>query len=131
MAKFAQIDYQQEMAFIAENAEGEILGEVRTWTDADKVQAEFSVLVSDKAQGLGLGYALMEKMIKYCRDRGTMEMMGTVLADNKPMLKLGEKLGFKVARKVDADVVEIVLPLNTPQEEWQRQRLLRLHQAKK
>ena len=131
MAKFAQIDYQQEMAFIAENKEGEILGEVRTWTDADKVQAEFSVLVSDKAQGLGLGYALMEKMIKYCRDLGTMEMMGTVLADNKPMLKLGEKLGFKVARKVDTDVVEIVLPLNTPKEEWQKLRLLRLHQGKK
>jgi acetyltransferase len=131
MAKFAQIDYQQEMAFIAENRDGDILGEVRTWTDADKVQAEFSVLVSDKAQGLGLGYALMQKMISYCRERGTMEMIGTVLADNKPMLKLGDKLGFSVGRKVDADIVEIVLPLNEPKQEWQKQRLLRLHQRKK
>lgn len=131
LAQFAQIDYQQEMAFVAEDREGQIMGEVRTWTDADKIQAEFSVLVSDQAQGLGLGYALMSKMIEYCTSRGTMEMMGTVLADNKPMLKLAEKLGFKVTRKLDADVVEIILPLNQPTQEWQRQRLMRLREGKK
>jgi len=131
LAQFAQIDYQQEMAFVAENPDGQLMGEVRTWTDADKIQAEFSVLVSDQAQGMGLGYALMSKMIEYCRARGTMEMMGTVLADNKPMLKLAEKLGFKVSRKLDADVVEIILSLNEPKEEWQRQRLKRLRLGKK
>jgi len=54
-----------------------------------------------------------------------------VLADNKPMLKLAEKLGFKVSRKLDADVVEIILSLNEPKEEWQRQRLKRLRLGKK
>ncbi len=131
LAKFAQIDYQQEMAFVAENKEGKILGVVRTWTDADKVQSEFSVLIGDKAQGMGLGFRLMNKMIQYCTDQGTVEMMGTVLADNGPMLKLARKLGFKVVRHLDGDIVEIVLPLNTPKEEWQKQRLEKLHDNKK
>ncbi len=131
LAKFAQIDYQQEMAFVAENKEGEIIGVVRTWTDADQVQSEFSVLIGDKAQGMGLGYRLMSKMIQYCIDQGIIEMMGTVLADNGPMLKLARKLGFQVKRHLDGDIVEIVLPLNNPKEEWQKQRLIKLHDNKK
>ena len=131
LARFAQIDYQQEMAFVAEDKESKILGVVRTWTDADQVQSEFSVLVGDDAQGIGLGSKLMQKMIRYCKDQGVMEMMGTVLADNGPMLKLAKKLGFKVSRRLDADIVEIVLPLNDPSEEWQEIRLKRLHEGKK
>lgn len=127
LAKFAQIDYEQEMAFVAQNKEGEILGEVRTWTDADRVQAEFSVLVGDQAQGIGLGNALMQKMIGYCKQQGTMEMMGTVLAENRPMLKLGEKLGFEKIKTQDAEIVEIILPMNEPKHEWQKARLSKLH----
>ena len=127
MAKFAQIDYEQEMAFVAENKAGEILGEVRTWTDADQVQAEFSVLVADNAQGIGLGSALMNKMIDYCKELGTKEMMGTVLADKRPMLKLSKKLGFVTQKTKAAEVVEIVLPLNEIEHEWQRIRLRQLH----
>jgi acetyltransferase len=126
MAKFAQIDYEQEMAFVAENKSGEILGEVRTWTDADQVQAEFSVLVSDNVQGVGLGRGLMEKMISYCQSQGTMEMMGTVLADNRPMLKLCKRLGFEVRKTQDAEVVEVLLSMNEVKHEWQRARLSQL-----
>lgn len=131
LALFAQIDYQQEMAFSAVDNEGKIFGVVRTWTDADLIQAEFSILVGDNAQGLGLGYTLMSEMISYCKSQGTMEMMGTVLADNKPMLKLAEKLGFKITRRMDGGVVEIILRLNKPEHEWQRQRLQKLHHHKK
>ncbi len=127
MAKFAQIDYEQEMAFVAENKAGEILGEVRTWTDADQVQAEFSVLVADNAQGIGLGSALMNKMIDHCKEQGTKEMMGTVLADNRPMLRLSKKLGFVTQKTKGAEVVEIVLPLNEIEHEWQKIRLSQLH----
>ncbi|GAA6133430.1 bifunctional acetate--CoA ligase family protein/GNAT family N-acetyltransferase [Oceaniserpentilla sp. 4NH20-0058] len=130
LALFAQIDYQQEMAFVALNKEGEILGVVRTWTDADALQAEFSVLVGDNAQGLGMGRALMSKMIDYCTNKGTLEMKGTVLSDNKPMLKLAEKLGFSIMRYVDNNVLEIRLSMNKPEHEWQRIKLLDLHKSK-
>jgi len=131
LAQFAQIDYQQEMAFVALDAKGEMLGVVRTWTDADQIQAEFSVLVSDQAQGLGIGSMLMDKMIKYCAQQGTIEMMGTVLSDNGPMLRLASRLGFNVARRLYGDTVEIIRPLNAPTQEWQKQRLARLHTSKK
>ena len=131
LALFAQIDYQQEMAFVAFNKEGEILGVVRTWTDADHLQSEFSILVADSAQGVGLGTILMTKMINYCTAKDAIEMKGTVLSDNSPMLKLANKLGFKVKRRLDGDVVEIRLPLNDVSQEWQRLRLDELHKSKK
>jgi acetyltransferase len=131
LALFAQIDYQQEMAFVAFNKDGEILGVVRTWTDADQLQAEFSILVADNAKGLGLGSTLMNKMIRYSTGKGTIEMKGTVLSDNTPMLKLANKLGFKVKRRLDGDVVEIRLPLNEITQEWQHLRLDELHKSKK
>lgn len=131
LALFAQIDYQQEMAFTATDAQGKIFGVVRTWTDADHVQAEFSILVGDDAQGMGLGFTLMTEMINYCKAQGTMEMIGTVLSENGPMLKLAEKLGFNVSRRLAGDVVEIILPLNKPKFEWQVQRLQKLHEHKK
>lgn len=131
LALFAQIDYQQEMAFVAIDTNDKIIGVVRTWTDADLLQAEFSILVADSAKGLGLGSTLMKKMIKYCTQKGTIEMKGTVLSDNTPMLKLANKLGFKVKRRLDADVIEIILPLNDVSQEWQRLRLDELHKSKK
>jgi acetyltransferase len=116
------------MVFIAnaprEDGEGEeTLGTVRTWTDADNLQCEFAVMVHDKMKGEGLGVALMQKMIDYCRARGTMEMVGNVLPDNRPMLQLAEHLGFEIKFNIEEEVMDLRLVLNEPEKDWQRERL--------
>ncbi len=128
LAQMVQIDYDREMVFIAsapkEDGKGEeTLGTVRTWTDADNLQAEFAVLVSEKMKGEGLGSILMKKMIEYCRSRGTVEMVGTVLPDNRPMLKLAEKLGFEIRYDPEEEVMALRLELNPPSKDWQIERL--------
>ena len=98
LAQFTQIDYAREMAFIAsgKNDAGveETYGVVRSWADPDNVSAEFAVIVDDTFRGEGLGTLLMQKMIDYTRRRGTLELMGTVLPDNRPMQRLAKRLGF-------------------------------------
>lgn len=128
VAQMVQIDYDREMVFIAnaprEDGEGEeTLGTVRTWTDADNLQCEFAVMVHDKMKGEGLGVALMQKMIDYCRSRGTMEMVGNVLPDNRPMLQLAEHLGFEIRFNIEEEVMDLRLVLNEPEKDWQRERL--------
>ena len=128
VAQMVQIDYDREMVFIAnapkEDGEGEeTLGTVRTWTDADNLQCEFAVMVHDKMKGEGLGIALMQKMIDYCRARGTMEMVGNVLPDNRPMLQLAEHLGFEIKFNTEEEVMDLRLVLNEPEKDWQRERL--------
>jgi len=128
VAQMVQIDYDREMVFIAnapkEDGEGEeTLGTVRTWTDADNLRCEFAVMVHDKMKGEGLGVALMQKMIDYCRARGTVEMVGDVLADNRPMLQLAEHLGFEIKYNVEEEVMDLRLVLNEPENDWQKERL--------
>ncbi len=115
------------MAFIAtgENDEGvaETLGVVRAWTDPDNVSAEFAVIVDDALRGEGLGYRLVEKLIGYSRQRGTLELRGSILPDNKPMRRLAQKLGFSSRLDPEEKAIIVSLVLNEPENDWQRDRL--------
>jgi acetyltransferase len=100
LARFTQIDYDREMAFIAtrRGADGhdETLGVSRVVADPDNVSAEFAVTVRSDLKGKGLGRMLMEKLIAYCRARGTREITGEALPQNAPVIGLVRKLGFTV-----------------------------------
>ncbi|GAB2604717.1 bifunctional acetate--CoA ligase family protein/GNAT family N-acetyltransferase [Nitrincola alkalisediminis] len=128
LANWTQIDYDREMALIvsAPKLEGEgveTLGVVRAVTDADNIKAEFSVVVRDDLQGEGLGVVLMEKVIEYCRAKGTLMLAGSTLPANKGMQGLARKLGFKNSYNPEEDVVDMKMMLNEPSEDWQRLRL--------
>jgi acetyltransferase len=116
MARYTQIDYDREMAFIAtvpgpdENAE--TLGVVSAVATSDGAQVEFAIQVRTDLKGQGLGHALLEKMIRYCRARGVHTLVGQVLPDNHAMLELANALGFK-SRFSSADgTVEVRLALD-------------------
>ncbi len=116
IARLTQIDYDREMAFIATapKADGtgrETLGVVRTVTDPDNETCEFAIIVRSDLKGQGLGYKLLEKMIGYCRARGTKTMTGQVMAGNHPMLDMVRALGFRVNRLEDEPVMETTLDL--------------------
>jgi len=116
IARLTQIDYDREMAFIAsaykdDGAGRETLGVVRTVTDPDNDTCEFAIIVRSDLKGQGLGYKLLEKMIGYCRARGTKTMTGQVMAENHPMLDMVRNLGFRVHRLDDEPVMETTLDL--------------------
>jgi acetyltransferase len=111
LAMMSQIDYDREMAFIATTEEKggkpKTLGVVRTFFDPDNITAEFAIVVRSDLKVKGLGTALMEKMIRYCRGRGTKELMAYTLRENRAMQALGKKLGFKI--KSDPDDPETII----------------------
>ena len=54
----------------------------------------------------------MEKVIRYCRERGTGAIVGQVLPENHRMLGLAERLGFERSRvNLEEGVVEVRLDL--------------------
>ena len=114
IAHLTQIDYDREMAFVAvaadANGSPQILAVARACGDPDNVAAEFAVLVRSDLKGQGLGTLLMEKLIRYCRERGTRELWGSVLSENTAMLHLAQRLGFRV-RGNEFNVEELVLDL--------------------
>jgi acetyltransferase len=115
LARYTQIDYDREMAFIALAADADgtqqTVGVVRAISDPDRQIAEFAVLVRSDWKGRGLGHALLDRLIRYLRDRGTREVVGQVLPDNQPMIELAQRLGFSL-RTIQAEgVIEARLSL--------------------
>ncbi|CAN7440392.1 bifunctional acetate--CoA ligase family protein/GNAT family N-acetyltransferase [Massilia sp. LjRoot122] len=100
LARFTQIDYDREMAFIATrpNAQGvaETLAVGRVVADPDNITAEFAVTVRSDLKGMGLGKIMMQKLIDYCRSRGTREIVGEALPQNSRITGMVKKLGFTV-----------------------------------
>ena len=115
LARFTQIDFDREMAFIAtrDGADGhpETLGVARVVADPDNVAAEFAVTVRSDLKGHGLGRILMNKLIAYCRSRGTREIVGEALPQNTRVIRLVKSLGFEVTPAPEEDTVKLRLPL--------------------
>ena len=98
LARYTQIDYDREMAFVAEarNGEREILGEVRIFTYPGGETAEFALLVRSDVHRRGLGRALLGKAIEYSRARGSGALIGQINAGNESMLSLARGCGMEV-----------------------------------
>jgi acetyltransferase len=114
-ARFTQIDYDREMAFVlAERSAGggeELRAVVRLAADPDNAKAEFAIVVERELSGLGLGAMLMRRLIDYARARGIGALYGDVLEDNVVMRGLCRSLGF-VEAPADSHVVRVTLPLS-------------------
>ncbi|MGK9235273.1 GNAT family N-acetyltransferase [Inquilinus limosus] len=96
-ARLTQIDYDREMALVAEGAEDGrrvLLGAVRIIADPDGETAEYGIMVRSDLKGLGLGHRLMTEIIGYARSRGLKQIFGEVLRENVTMLRMAEELGF-------------------------------------
>jgi acetyltransferase len=115
-ARLSQTDYDREMALGLVQPEpagtAEIYGGVRISADPDGEKAEFAISLRSDMAGQGLGPVLMQKIIDYSRQRGIRQIFGTVLRENRPMLKVCERLGFSQHTDFsDPGVVEVQLDL--------------------
>ncbi|SFU99044.1 bifunctional acetate--CoA ligase family protein/GNAT family N-acetyltransferase [Pseudoduganella namucuonensis] len=113
LARFTQIDYAREMAFIATRTgaggQAETLGVARVVADPDNIRGEFAVTVRSDLKGRGLGRLLLARLLEYCRAEGLCELRGTALPDNARMLALARELGFSVAAGDDAAEMRLLL----------------------
>jgi acetyltransferase len=113
LARFTQIDYSREMAFIASRKAGageETLGVVRVSIDPDNTVGEFAIVVRSDLAGHGLGRLLMGCLLDYCRGRGLPLVRGVALGDNGRMHALARACGFALAQNPDG-TVEMTLSL--------------------
>ena len=114
LARMTQIDYDREMAFVAVGQDGpynqQILGVVRAISNPDQSDAEFAILVRSDLKGLGLGKLMMEKIVRYARERGIGQLSGMTMPSNRGMINLAKRLGFQIDIQLEDGIVNMVLP---------------------
>ncbi len=112
LVRFCNIDYDREMAIIAEyNQEGKRrnVGVGRLIIQPDRRKGEFAVLVADDFQGKGLGTKLVDMLIEVAIEKGLESIYGIILPENIRMIRLCEKLGFDVKYRAGEVYVELKL----------------------
>ena len=74
-------------------------------------EAEFSIVVTDDYQNMGLGSELLRRLVDIGRREGVRAIIADILAENVAMQKVAEKFGFRIQRSVDEPVVSARLAL--------------------
>ncbi|MBA7626219.1 Peptidyl-lysine N-acetyltransferase Pat [subsurface metagenome] len=101
LTRFCNIDYDREMAIVAEYTAGgkrSNVGVGRLFIQPGGEIAEFAVLVADDFQGYGLGLKLCDLLIGIARDKGLRSIYGIVLNENTKMINLANRLSFNIER---------------------------------
>jgi acetyltransferase len=113
LVRFTQIDYDREMAIIAQIEEGgekKMAGVVRIISDAWNETAEYAIVVADPWQGLGLGSALTDFILEIARERKIERVAAEVMSANDVMSQMLLKRSFSMRRDgMGVDYLELEL----------------------
>jgi acetyltransferase len=117
LTRICFIDYDREMVLVAEgNGSGStappIVGVGRLsklhWSE----EAEFALLVSDEFQQHGLGTEFLGRLLEVGRAEGLRRIVGYISAENRRMITLATKAGFRAKPQADDPaVIEVTIDL--------------------
>ena len=106
LSRYCNLDYDREIAIVAELPDGRLIGVVRLILGSDRKTGEFAITVGDSWQGLGLGSKLMDYIIKIANDLKVEAIYSMVSSANFKMVNLCGKMGFE-KKPVDEFTVEM------------------------
>jgi acetyltransferase len=106
LSRICHGDYSREITLVADrqDASGDelrILGASRMTRMHGANHARFSVLVSDRCQGMGVGFELVRRLIDVARQEQIELLEAVMTADNQVMRRLCEKVGFRFTQTKD------------------------------
>jgi RimJ/RimL family protein N-acetyltransferase len=107
---FVIIDYTKQMVILAVVGEAEaeqVVGMGQYAIEAAKHTAELAFMVVDEYQNKGIGWELVNYMTFLAKREGLLGFTAEVLAENRPMLHLLEKMGFDMERHNEGGVWEL------------------------
>jgi acetyltransferase len=97
--RYCVLDYDRELAIMAEVDGGAFIGVGRLIADANHESAEFALLVVDACQNKGLGLRLTAYCLKVAAQWGVRRIVAETDLDNARMISIFEQVGFRVDRR--------------------------------
>ena len=105
--QFCYIDYTREMGIVAEidfEDRKKLIGVGRLIADPDVETAEYAVLITDDWQKRELGFILTDYCLEIAKMSGIKRVAAETTQDNKAMIAVFRKLGFKIHFNGDGTV---------------------------
>jgi acetyltransferase len=113
LTRICFIDYEREMALVVERKQKEGTPEIIAIGRLSKLrgrnEAELAVLVDDRHQHLGMGTELYRRLIQVARDEKLERVVCMILSENRDMLEICRKLGFKFQSDMEDGTVRAEL----------------------
>ena len=114
LMRICYVDYDRAIALVTEwsnpeTGENEIIAAGRLTRLANPEEAEFAMLVRDDVQGRGVGTHMLRKLLQFGRDEGIRRVVAYMLPENRAMIRVCEKFGFRLER--DDEMVRAVIDL--------------------
>ena len=106
LTRICYVDYDRAIVLVVERdhpetGAAEIVAVGRLTRLPNPAEAEFSMLVRDDFQGRGIGTQLLSNLLSFGRDEGIQRVVAYMLPENRGMIEISEKLGFKMEREED------------------------------
>ena len=116
LSRICFVDYDREMALVAEvkdpaTGEPSIVAAGRLIKLYGTTDAEFTILVADEYQRSGYGTEMLNRLVQIGRDEGVRRIFGTILTDNSDMLRVCERVGFKLQGVPKDGMMRVMLEL--------------------
>jgi len=110
LQRFVVINYAKEtvlLAVIKHDGKEEVVGIGQYNIDERTYAAEVALAVRDDYQNRGIGTELLSYLTYLAKRQGLQGFTAEVLADNRPMLHLFEKMGFDIERRNEGGIYEL------------------------
>jgi acyl-CoA hydrolase/GNAT superfamily N-acetyltransferase len=109
---FVVIDYTKELIILATIKVGEqelVVGIGQISRNENTLFAEVAFAVRDDHQNLGIGTELLAYLTILAKKEGMHGFIAEVLMENQPMLRVFEKMGFDIHRKLEEGAYRLIM----------------------
>ena len=110
LQRFVNVDRACGLALVALTRQRErtvIVAEARYALEQGAENAEFAIAVADEFQRRGLGTLLVRRLVATAWHRGVRRLFGEIKSDNRAMLGLAMRLGFRLRDSIEDGSVVI------------------------
>jgi acetyltransferase len=112
--EWVDVNYRDAMALVAivgEDGDEKIIADARFYLDKETGEAEGAIVIIDMWQEKGIGTKILEHGVEVARKMGIKKLNADISPENRRILHVIKKLGFKVTWTPETGSYRINLPL--------------------
>jgi len=116
MQEYVNVDFRRAMSIVGlieKPGEGKIIAEGRYVRLADRPYGDIAFVVDEDWQGFGIASFMTKFLVQVAMERGLKGFSADVLASNRGMMRVFEKLGMPIHTRLEMGAYEVTIPFRT------------------